>query len=65
MQPAWVGSIPSNGPYGIPRTLGPHYALSLNPQFSTMATILTCALLKRASPRLLQPDHMILRRARL
>ena len=24
----WVGSIPSNGPYGIPRALGPHYALS-------------------------------------
>jgi hypothetical protein len=45
--------------------LGPHYALSLNPLFATMATLSTCAPSKRASLRPLRPDHMMLRHARL
>jgi hypothetical protein len=59
------GSIPSNGLYGIPNTLGRRCALSLNLLFATMATLLTCALSKRASLRPLRSDHMMHRHARL
>ena len=61
----WVGSIPSSGLYGMPSTLGPRYALSLNPLFATMATLLICALSKCASLRPLRSDPMMRRHARL
>ena len=61
----WVGSIPSSGLNGMPSTLGPRYALSLNPLFATMATLLICALSKCASLRPLRSDPMMRRHARL
>src|SRR4051794_38982663 len=59
------GSIHSSGLYGIPSTLGPRYALSLNPLFATMATLLICALSKCASLRPLRSNPMMRRHARL